>query len=130
MNRRKKRLEDFKKSFENIEKEIRVLQSFRSTPQQRRFLRQLFGERSYINRQIALATAAPAPLLAAERQKRAAEANKNRSEKMKRTWRYFSSIQENFYPDKSKKVLRSEFTKRKRGLESDIPDLIWRNPSP
>jgi hypothetical protein len=131
MNRKNKSLKTLTTALADIEKEIQVLQTFRMTQQQQRFLRQLFGERSYIKQQIAKLTAPPAaPVLPGERQQRSAEANRNRSEKNKRSWRYFEAISENYDLSLSKKQIRSEFTKRRRGLQSDIPDLIWRNPSP
>ncbi|MGY5149067.1 MAG: hypothetical protein ACW9W3_03305 [Candidatus Nitrosopumilus sp. bin_68KS] len=65
-----------------------------------------------------------------EKQKKRSDANKNRSQKMRRSWNYFRSIQKNFDTGKSLREIRSEFSKLRRGLESDISDVIWRNPSP
>lgn len=49
---------------------------------------------------------------------------------MKREWRYFEAIQENYLPDRSKKEIRSLFSKRRKGMEVDVDDVVWRNPSP
>ena len=56
--------------------------------------------------------------------------NKNRSSKNKRVWNYVKSIQRNYYPNKSLKEIRSLLKKHRQGLETDIPDVAWRNPSP
>lgn len=50
--------------------------------------------------------------------------------KMKRTWDYFRAIQRTYYPEKSLREIRSQFKKHKEGLETDVPDVAWRNPSP
>lgn len=65
-----------------------------------------------------------------EKQKRRSNANKNRSQKMRRSWNYFKAIQKNYDTKKSLKEIRSDFTKMRKGLEYDIQDVIWRNPSP
>ena len=65
-----------------------------------------------------------------DRKERSVKANKNRSVKNRRNWRYWKSIQENFFPEKSLKEIRSSFKKHKEGLDTDIADVVWRNPSP
>lgn len=57
-------------------------------------------------------------------------ANRNRSEKMKRTWRYLKAIKQNYPIDISTKQLRTALKKHRQGLETDVPDVAWRNPSP
>ena len=58
------------------------------------------------------------------------QANKNRSSKNKRIWNYVKAIQANYYPNKSLKEIRSFLKKHRKGLETDISDVAWRNPSP
>ncbi|MCV0411260.1 hypothetical protein [Nitrosopumilus sp.] len=124
-----RKIDRLRSEIEVIKKEIEQLQVFRQTAQTKKFLRQLMGERMNIQNQIQ-------KLLKSknqkeeERQKKRSDANKNRSQKMRRSWNYFRSIQKNFDTGKSLREIRSEFSKLRRGLESDISDVIWRNPSP
>ena len=48
---------------------------------------------------------------------------------LKKHFRYLRLIRDNF-PDLTFAQLRKEFSRRKKGLESEIPDAIWQNPSP
>ena len=48
---------------------------------------------------------------------------------LKRHFRYLRLIRDNF-PDLTFGQLRKEFSRRRKGLESDIPDAVWQNPSP
>jgi hypothetical protein len=124
-----KRIEKLRKQLSDIECEIASLANFRKTLQFQKFLRQLHGERSVILASMKEALASKASKKETRSQK-VGLANKNRSEKMKRSWRYFRSIQDTYYPEKSLKEIRSLFSKAKRGLETEIPDVAWRNPSP
>jgi hypothetical protein len=49
---------------------------------------------------------------------------------MKRSWRYFEAVQQSYAPEKSTKEIRSLFTRRRKGMQVDISDVAWRNPSP
>jgi hypothetical protein len=112
-----------------ISKEIKSLETFRQTKQTRQHLRQLFAEYSHITNTIKksqLSTESKQK----EQQQRKQRANQNRRMKMSRSWRFFKAIKENYLPSKSTKEIRSQFSKFKRGLETDISDVIWRNPSP
>lgn len=113
---------------QEIEDELRRLEDFRTTKPLQQFKRQLLGELSYVNRQIQLQK--PQKLTARDKRRIQTEANRNRSEKMKRAWRYFEALQENYYPYKSLKEIRSSFKKHREGLGSDISEIAWRNPSP
>ena len=119
-------IEKIQSEIDSNKKEIEKLESFRQTKQVKQFLRHLFGEQSFLRQKLEKLqkkkTISPE-----ERQK---TANVNRSQKMKRTWNYFRAIQKNYDTGKSLRELRSEFSKVKRGLESDVSDIIWRNPSP
>ena len=57
-------------------------------------------------------------------------ANKNRSSKNKRSWNYVKSIQRNYFTDRPIKEIRTALKNHRKGLETDIPDVVWRNPSP
>ena len=56
-----------------------------------------------------------------------------RSEKISRTlkkrFRYLRLIR-NQFPEFSWLELRREFSRREKGLDSEIPDVVWQNPSP
>jgi hypothetical protein len=119
-----------KRRLDVVEKEIKSLEGFRLTRQLQRFRNQLIGERNFIKRQIQKTTLAAAATSPAVSVTRKITANKNRSEKMKRSWRYFRAIQENYYPDMSVKEIRSMFTKQRKGMETEIQEVVWRNPSP
>ena len=118
--------ENIQKEIESNKKEIQKLESFRQTKQVKQFIRHLFGEQSFLRQKLDKLQKMKT-VSSEERQK---IANQNRSQKMKRTWNYFRAIHKNYDTGKSLRELRSEFSKVKRGLESDVSDVIWRNPSP
>lgn len=125
MNRKEKLERELKAN----KREISTLQTFRLTKPVKQLLRQLFGEQSHIRSQLRR-------LLQTQtenektRQERVENANKNRSQKMKRTFRYLNAILKNYPIDMTLKELRSAFSRHKKGLDTDISDIIWRNPSP
>ncbi len=51
------------------------------------------------------------------------------SRSLKKQFNYLRQIRNNF-PDISWLELRREFSRRKKGLDSKIPDAVWQNPSP
>ncbi len=124
-----KKIEKLKEQLAKNLIEIKQLETFRKVKLVNELVRNLFAEQSNLKHEIK-------KILATKEQKEKIKqvrnkiANKNRSEKMKRGFRYFRAIQENFFPEKSTKEIRSAFSKHRRGLESNISDIIWRNPSP
>ena len=124
-----KRLQSLGKRFNDIQKELEALKNFRITPQLKKFQRQLHGELSFVKSEIAKLESTKE-----DREKQRLEtkkiANRNRSSKNKRTWNYVKAIQENYRPDLSLKEIRSSLKKHREGLETDIPDVAWQNPSP
>lgn len=124
-----KRLDKLRKQLESIKDELLELTKFRDTASLRKFKRQLEGEKSNILSEIKKSTLTKSEKEKLLQQKRTI-ANKNRSSKNKRSWNYVKSIQKNYYPDKSLKEIRSLLKKHRQGLETDIPDVAWRNPSP
>lgn len=112
-----------------VSSEIKRLQEFRQTPVLKKFLRQLIGERSILQSKIRKRNQS-IKSKEVEKQKRRTDANKNRSQKMRRSWNYFRAIKKNYNTGKSVKEIRSDFSKLRKGLETDIQDVIWRNPSP
>ena len=123
------RIQSLKDQLINIKRELDTLKNFRLTPALKRFKRQLEGEASVKRAKITKLQETEGERK--ERHKRRLEtANRNRSSKNKRNWNYVKSIKENYFPDKSLKEIRSSLKKHKQGLETDIPDVAWRNPSP
>lgn len=122
-------IDKLKKQLDAIKAEIEKLSAFRNTPFVRKFRRQLEGEKSVILANISKFTRSKESI-EQEQLERLSKANRNRSSKNKRNWNYVRSIQENYRPDLSLKELRTALKKHRQGLETDIPDVAWRNPSP
>lgn len=123
------KLDRLNRNLQRVEQELLDLDKFRDTSQLRRFRRQLQGEASEIRAKISkiMQTEATKKTIRSEI---TSLANKNRSEKMKRTWRYLKAIQKNYPTKLSMRELRTALRKHRQGLETDIPDVAWRNPSP
>ena len=123
------RLRTLKNRLNNIERELESLKIFRITSQLKKFQRQLMGERSFVKSEISkLETSVEDKQQ--ERLKKIESANRNRSSKNKRVWNYVKSIQKNYRPDLSLKIIRSQLKRHRQGLETDVSDVAWRNPSP
>jgi len=56
-------------------------------------------------------------------------ANLSRSKGLKQYHRYIRLIRDNF-PNLKYSEIRKQFYQRKQGGGSDIPDVVWQNPSP
>jgi DNA polymerase/3'-5' exonuclease PolX len=57
------------------------------------------------------------------------QANVKRSGKLRRYHNYIRQIKNNF-PNLTYSQIRKQLKARKQGLEVDIPDPVWQNPSP
>lgn len=55
--------------------------------------------------------------------------NQKISKTLKKRFRYLRLIR-NQFPEMSWLELRREFSRREKGLDSKIPDVVWQNPSP
>ena len=123
------RLDKLTKQLDVIKNELENIIDFRDTSFLKKFQRQLEGEKSVIVAKIKKLT-----ITKEEKQKLQIEkvetANKNRRIKNIRNWKFWKSIQKNYRPDLSLKNIRSQWKKHRQGLETDIPDVAWRNPSP
>jgi len=124
-----RKIDRLRKELTSIKVEIENLIPFRETTALKKFQRQLEGEKSHILSEIKKSTLTKAEK-EKEKQKKRTIANKNRSSKNKRVWNYVKSIQKNYRPDLTLKQIRSMLKKHRKGLENDIPDVAWRNPSP
>ena len=99
------------------------------TSQLKKFQRQLEGEKSFVNSEIKKLEETKEQK-ENQRQLRNELANRNRSSKNKRVWNYIKSIQKNYRPDLPLKEIRSQLKRHRQGLETDVSDVAWRNPSP
>jgi len=124
-----KKLDRLRKELQAITTEIEKLSVFRETQALKKFQRQLQGEMSVIKGNIKKLTITKEEKTVL-RKHRQTQANRNRSVKNKRVWNYVKSIQQNYFPNKSLKEIRSALKRHRQGLETDIPDVAWRNPSP
>lgn len=124
-----KKLDQLKKQFKTIQIELEGLSAFRETTALKKFQRQLRGELSVIKESIQKLTITKQDKQQLKKDKQT-KANRNRSSKNKRTWNYVKSIQKHYFPDKSLKEIRASLKNHRKGLETDIPDVAWRNPSP
>ena len=124
-----KSVDKLRKQLIAIKSELQDLEKFRDSKELRKFRRILHGESSNIKEIIHKITETQESKDKRQLQ-RIEIANKNRSSKNIRVWNYVKSIQRNYFPDKSLKEIRTSLKKHRRGLETDIKDVIWRNPSP
>jgi hypothetical protein len=123
------KIEQLRNQLRKIENELAELNKFRPSFSLQQFKRQLYGERTFVKRQL-FRLKPTQGTKEKDKENRLSNAQRNRSEKMKRNWRYIKSIQQNYHPEKSLREIRSAFSKQKRGYETDISGLVWRNPSP
>lgn len=124
-----RKIDRLRKELSSIKAEIENLVAFRETSALKKFKRQLEGEKSHILSEIKTVTLTKKQKEKQLQQKRTV-ANRNRSVKNKRVWNYVKSIQQNYRPDLSLKQIRSSLKKHRQGLQNDISDVAWRNPSP
>ncbi len=123
------RLQSLKDQLTNIERELDELKNFRLTLALKRFKRQLEGEASVIRAKITKLQETEEERKEGHK-RRLETANRNRSSKNKRVWNYVKSIQENYHPDLSLIEIRSQLKRHRQGLETEVSDVAWRNPSP
>ncbi|MDE2588534.1 MAG: hypothetical protein KGL95_02555 [Patescibacteria group bacterium] len=123
------RLKKLQEDLEAVKTDIKRLSGFHDTSFTRKFRRQLEGEKSVILAKISKLTRSKESI-EQERLQQLSNVNRLCSAKNKRNWNYVKSIQENYRPDLSAKEIRSLLKKHRKGLETDIPDVAWRNPSP
>lgn len=124
-----KKLDRLRKELQSIKSELEDLEKFRDTTPLKKFKRQLQGELSTVKQEIKTLQMTKQEKQE-KRKERIQKANQNRSAKNKRVWNYVKSIRDNYFPNKPVKEVRSALKKHRKGLETDIPDVAWRNPSP
>ena len=124
-----KSLNKLQKELKAIQGELQDLERFRDTKTLRKFKRILHGDLSTTKEKIKKITETQEERK--ERRKQRLEtANKNRSSKNKRVWNYVKSIKENYHPDLTLREIRSQLKRHRQGLETEVSDVAWRNPSP
>lgn len=133
-SRSKREQSSLKRRIKEIQDELAALQKFRPTKQRNLFIRQLVGEQSYLKRQLSsiLSSFSKRDRKETKRERlhRLTRANKQRRVKNERRWRYFRAIKKNWHPEMSLRKISTQHRKHKEGLESEISDIEWRNPSP
>jgi len=128
-DKRLRKLDKLRKQLESIQQELEKLSTFRESQALKKFQRQLNGELSVIKENIRKLTLSKQDKQQLRKHKQK-QANRNRSSKNIRNWNYVKSIRNNYFPNKSLKEIRSALKNHRQGLETDIPDVAWRNPSP
>ena len=110
-----------------IRAELRALKMFTNTVTVRKLRRELQQKlrdiESKIQKQARVAKKPPS-----KKETRQA-ANAARAGKLSKYHRYIRLIRDN-YPDLTYSQIRSQLTERKQGKQTEIPDVIWHNPSP
>lgn len=106
---------------EKLEKQLEALKFFPNN----NLVKQL---RKQIKEKLENLTKLPAKMLIDVTTKRQ-EVNLARSQSQKKYHRYIRLIR-NHFPQYSYANIRSQFSRRKKGKESFIPDVIWQDPSP
>ena len=124
-----KSIDKLQKELKAIQGELQDLERFRDTKALRRFKRLLHGDLSTTKEKIKKLTETQDEQKERRRQ-RLETANKNRSSKNKRVWNYVKSIQKNYHPDLMLREIRAQLKRHREGLETDVSDVAWRNPSP
>jgi hypothetical protein len=124
-----RKIQKLEKELESNIQEIEKLNSFRPDKFVNQLKRKLFEEQSNIKHQMKKLQETIQEKLVSQKERKI-KANQNRSKKMSRSWNYFRAIQKNWFPDMSTKEIRSAFTKSKQGIETEISEITWRNPSP
>ncbi|MGI0005396.1 MAG: hypothetical protein ACREAO_10130 [Nitrososphaera sp.] len=133
----KKRKSALERRIREIRKELAALKRFRRTKQRDLFIRRLAGEQRLFERQLSKLPSLSGYSVKGQRpterplSKSTAlkAANESRAGKMRKYHNYLRQIRDN-YPDLTYAQLRRQFSERKRGIKTDVPDVIWRNPSP
>ena len=124
-----KKIDNLRKQLAIIISELEDLDKFRDTQSLRRFKRLLHGELSTVKEQIKKLTETRK-----DKEERHLElikkANQNRSSKNKRVWNYVKSIHEHYNPELTLKEIRSQLKLHRQGLETEVSNVAWRNPSP
>jgi len=124
-----KKLNKLQKQLDAIKSELEDLERFRDTTSLRKFRRFLHGELSVVNEKIKKLTETQEEK-GIRRKELLEKANRNRSSKNKRVWNYVKSIQGNYHPDLTLREIRSQLKRHRHGLETEVSDVAWRNPSP
>lgn len=124
-----RKIQKIQKELDSNIQEIEKLNSFRSDKFVNQLKRKLFEEQSNLRHQMKKLQETIKEKLASKQEQKI-KANQNRSTKMSRSWNYFRAIQKNWFPNMSTKEIRSAFTKFKKGIETEIKEPTWYNPSP
>jgi hypothetical protein len=128
---KKRKKSTLERRISEIRKELAALKRFRRTRQRDLFIRRLAGEQRLVERQLSRLPTSTHSMKGGAMAERSASkvANEARAGKMKKYHNYLRQIRNN-YPDLTYAQLRRQFSERKRGIKTEVPDVVWRNPSP
>lgn len=109
-----------------IQRQLDALKDFANTKAVRQLRKELQARLRTIETRAKKGKQARFPVSRKEVQR---QANLSRARKLHKYHNYLKQIQKN-YPDLTYTQIRKQFKERKQGKKSEIPDVIWHNPSP
>jgi hypothetical protein len=109
-----------------IQKQLDALKEFPNTKTVRKLRKELQNKLARLESRPKKARQMQLPVSRREVQR---QANLARARKVHKYHNYIKQIQKN-YPNLTYSQIRKQFADRKRGKQTKIPDVIWRNPSP
>lgn len=112
-----------------IQRQIDALKSFPNTKTVRKLRKELQEKLRRIELQLKKTKKGRQTRLPVSRKETQRQANLARSRKVHKYHNYIRQIVEN-YTDLTYSQVRKQFKERKQGKHTEIPDVIWRNPSP
>ena len=107
-------------------RQLDALKVFQNTKSVRQLRKELQDKLRAIESTIERGKQAKLPVSKAEIKR---QANLSRAGKLKKYHNYVRQIR-NSFPDLTYSQIRKQFKERKKGKDVEIPDVIWRNPSP
>lgn len=118
--------QDKQRKRKKIQKQLDALKGFPNTKAVRQLRKELQEKLRRIESKVKKSRQTKLPVSKREIQR---QANLARSRKVHKYHNYVKQIVEN-YPDLTYSQVRRQFKERKQGKHTEIPDVIWRNPSP
>jgi hypothetical protein len=109
-----------------LRKQLKALKAFSNTAAVRRLRQELNRKLDALEAKAERGRQTKMPTSNAAAQK---AANAARAGKLRKYHNYLRQIRDS-YPNLTYRELRRQFSERKRGKQTKVPDVIWRNPSP
>ena len=109
-----------------ILKQLSALKKFHSTATVRKLRQELNRKLAALDANTGRVRRAKMQVSKAAKQK---AANAARASKLRKYHNYLRQIPDS-YPNLTYRELRRQFSERKQGRQTKVPDVVWRNPSP